>query len=127
MAAASAAAGNIDGDTWGANMLPPGGAKPQVAAVLKRGSGSDTVPAVAAVLKPEYQAALDRHNKHRQTHQVRTQSPVYVQAVRLPRCQQLRLSVELCYNGWLSHKPPSDARPLFGGLSSAAGPCTGVG
>jgi hypothetical protein len=72
MAATSAAAGNIDGDAWGANMLPLGGAKPQVAAVLKPdSSGSDNTPqAVAAVLKPEYQAALDRHNKHRQTHQV---------------------------------------------------------
>lgn len=82
MAAASAAAGNVDGHTWGANMLPLGGAQPQVAAVLKPGSGGNTVPAVAAVLKPEYQAALDRHNKHRQTHQVRRR-PWCVQAVGL--------------------------------------------
>jgi hypothetical protein len=69
-------AGNVDDDDWGSNVPAPTDAVPKpdpvqpVAAVLKPGSSDAALPAVAAVLKPEYTAALDRHNLYRQQHQV---------------------------------------------------------
>eukprot|EP00878_Enallax_costatus_P038480 GHUV01043741.1.p1 GENE.GHUV01043741.1~~GHUV01043741.1.p1 ORF type:complete len:157 (-),score=34.91 GHUV01043741.1:5-475(-) len=97
--AVAAAAGNVIGSYWAPNVPRPVGmvAKPvsekpslpyyaPVAVVPKpdpisSGSGGHTVAAVpkpgksgavssAAVLKPDYQAALDRTNTYRQMHQV---------------------------------------------------------
>lgn len=75
-------AGNVgsDGEEWGSNVLPPTDAvplpdaQPTVAALLKPGSSDqpgDTGITTAAVLKPDYIAALDRHNMYRTRHQVR--------------------------------------------------------
>lgn len=77
------AAGNVgsDGEEWGSNVLPPTDAvplpdtQPSVAAVLHPGSSAQPGVTAAAVLKPDYAAALDRHNTYRQRHQVRASDP----------------------------------------------------